>query len=99
MGTKTSNDRHIYKPDQNYEKVQNFRRFPKNHDDSQIIRNQRSKSNLLSQEGLLGQEPVRISLPILAQPQSYIGFQAVKKPEKNNVKKNLPNKNLARLVL
>ena len=57
--TKTSNDRHVYKPDQNYEKVQNFRRFPKNHDDSQIIKNQRSKSNLLSQEGLLGQEPVR----------------------------------------
>jgi len=82
--TKTSADRHIYRPDQNYERVQHFRRFPKNHDENQIIKKERSKSNLLSQEGLLGQEPVRISLPILAQPQSYIGFQAIKKPEKNN---------------
>lgn len=83
--TKTSNDRNIYKPDQNYERVQHFRRFPKNHENgvNQAIK-KRSKSNLLSQEGLLGQEPVRISLPILAQPQSYIGFQAVKKPEKNS---------------
>ena len=59
--TKTSNDRKVYKPDQDYAKtnVQNFRRFPKNHDshENRVIR--KSKSNLLSQEGLLGQEPVQ----------------------------------------
>jgi len=87
--TKTSNDRKIYKPDQSYatSNIQNFRRFPKKHDshENRVVR--KSKSNLLSQEGLLGQEPVRISLPILAQPQSYIGFQAVpQKPEIHRTK-------------
>lgn len=85
--TKTSNDRKVYKCDMNIPvgKTANFRRFPKKHHEGGEGKEEgfvrRSRSDLLSQDGVLGQEPVRISLPILAQPQSYIGFQAESKPE------------------
>jgi len=98
--TKTSNDRKIYKCDMNIPVVgrpsASFRRFPKKHHEGNGVVGggmhglRRSRSNLLSQEGLLGQEPVRTSLRILAQPQSYIGFQAVSKPKAPQRTKTYP---------
>ena len=76
--TKTSPDRKIYKVDLNAASIHtpDFRRFPKRHHASCAPKTKRSQSNLLAQDGTEGTEPARISLPILAQPQSYIGFQA-----------------------
>jgi len=84
--TKTSHDRRDYKPDMNDDPVTvnavSFRRFPKKHH-QQTTPVRRSQSNILSHKE--GQKAVRISLPILAQPQSYIGFQATK--NNNNTKR------------
>lgn len=90
--TKTSPDREIYKVDLNAASIRtpNFRRFPKRHHAScarqEALKTRRSQSNLLAQDGTEGGEPARISLPILAQPQSYIGFQA-SQPKNNSTNK------------
>lgn len=77
--TKTSPDRDILRTDCHLPLQRPmFRRFPKKHNQQVYPIGQdrrRSRSDLLTQEGISDADRM-ISLPILAQPQSYIDFQA-----------------------
>jgi len=75
--TRTAPDREILHTDSHLPPQKMFRRFPKKHgQEVQLGQDRRrSRSNIIAQEGVPLPEQ-KISLPILAQPQSYIGFQA-----------------------
>lgn len=77
VATKTAPDREVLRTDPYLPPQAFYRRFPKEHSPEkyQTLDRRRSRSNIISQEGVSCNER-NISLPILAQPQSYIGFQA-----------------------
>lgn len=86
--TKTSQDREILRTDTHLPPQRPmFRRFPKNHhrEIPKGMDRRRSQQNLLAQEGIPCPDK-NISLPILAQPQSYINFQA-ELPKKPNARR------------